>query len=141
MFFLNLMKKDIQIPKVKDVYIVAICEWNDDFMENSWYAYLLNDTDEQLDLAMIVSRAYGILDGEERKTTTFRHAFKEVAPKTAIKIELLENNVLQLNNEFMLSYFINDELFDKKFTFEANSIIESALTDLPAIPRTGIFAR
>ena len=104
------MKKDIQIPKVKDVYIVAIREWNDDFMENSWYAYLLNDTDEQLDLAMIVSRAYGILDGEERKTTTFRHAFKEVAPKTAIKIELLENNVLQLNNEFMLSYFINNEL-------------------------------
>lgn len=39
------MKKDIIIPPVKDVYIVAIQEWNDDFMENSWYVYLLNDTD------------------------------------------------------------------------------------------------
>ena len=135
------MKKDIEIPQVKDVHIVAIREWNDDFMENSWYAYLLNDTDEKLDLAMVVSRAYGIIDGEERKTATFRHAFKEVAPKTAVKIELLENNVLQLNNEFRLSYFINEKLFDKKFTFEANSITENALIDLPAIPRTGIFAQ
>lgn len=135
------MKKDIEIPQVKDVHIVAIREWNDDFMENSWYAYLLNDTDEKLDLAMVVSDAYGIIDGEERKTATFRHAFKEVAPKTAVKIELLENNVLQLNNEFRLSYFINEKLFDKKFIFKANSITENALIDLPAIPRTGIFAQ
>lgn len=135
------MKKDIEIPQVKDVHIVAIREWNDDFMENSWYAYLLNDTDEKLDLAMVVSDAYGIIDGEERKTATFRHAFKEVAPKTAVKIELLENNVLQLNNEFRLSYFINEKLFDKKFIFEANSITENALIDLPAIPRTGVFAQ
>lgn len=135
------MKKDIEIPQVKDVHIVAIREWNDDFMENSWYAYLLNDTDKKLDLAMVVSDAYGTINGEERKTATFRHAFKEVAPKTAVKIELLENNVLQLNNEFRLSYFINEKLFDKKFIFEANSITESALIDLPAIPRTGIFAQ
>ncbi|HLV47206.1 MAG TPA: hypothetical protein VKY32_09225 [Flavobacterium sp.] len=135
------MKKDIEIPQVKDVHIVAIREWNDDFMENSWYAYLLNDTDKKLDLAMVVSDAYGTINGEERKTATFRHAFKEVAPKTAVKIELLENNVLQLNNEFRLSYFINEKLFDKKFIFEANSITENALIDLPAIPRTGIFAQ
>lgn len=135
------MKKNIQIPTVKGVHIVAIREWNDDFMENSWYAYLLNDTEHKLDMPMVVSRAYGRIDGENRKTTTFRHAFKEVAPKTAIKIELLANDVLQLNNEFMLSYFIDNKLFDKKFTFEANNISESTLIDLPTISRTGIFAK
>lgn len=135
------MKKDIQIPVVKDVHIVAIREWNDDFMENTWNVYLLNDTDQQLTMAMVVSRAYGTINGEERITATFRHAFKEVEPRTAVKIELLENNVLQLNNEFAVSYFLDDKLYDKKFLFEADSITESALTDLPTIPRTGIFAK
>ena len=32
------MKKDITIPVVKDVYVAALQEWNDDFMENTWYA-------------------------------------------------------------------------------------------------------
>ena len=80
------MKKDITIPKVKNVYVAAIQEWNDDFMENSWYAYLINDSDVKLEMALVVSRAYGKINGEDRKTGTFRHAFKEVEPLSLIHI-------------------------------------------------------
>ena len=135
-----IMKKDIIIPKVVNVHIVAFQEWNDDFMENSWYAYLVNDTDDLLEVAMVVSRAYGLINGEERKTGTFRHAFAKVEPRTAVKLELLENNVLQLNNDFMLSYFANGQLFDKTFVFKTNKKKKKATADLPIINKRGVFA-
>ena len=71
----------------------------------------------------------------------FRHAFNEVAPETAIKIELLENNVLQLNNNFMLTYFLNGKLYDKNFTFEANTIKDENTTELITINRIGIIGK
>lgn len=135
------MKKDIIIPIVENVYIVAIKEWNEDFGENSWYAYLLNNTSEKLEMAMVVSNASGIINNEERKTGYFRHAFNEVLPETAIKVELLENNVLQLDNHFMLTYFLEGKLYDKKFTFEANSIKDENTTELHKINRVGVIGK
>lgn len=134
------MKKDIIIPKSEGVHVVAIQEWNDDFMEKTWYAYLINETDSKLEMAIVVSRAFGLINGEERKTGTFRHAFKEVEPNSSVKIELLENNVLQLNNEFMLTYFLDGKLYDKKFTFRTNTINEKATVELPVVNQRGILA-
>lgn len=133
------MKADIIIPKVENVHIVAIQEWSDDFQENCWYAYLLNATNEKLEMAMIVSRAYGLINGENRNTMQLRHAFATVDPQTAVKIEFLENSVLQLNNEFSLSYFIGSKMYDKKFIFKTNSINVNAQTDLPAINKRGVM--
>ena len=135
------MKKDIIIPEVENVYIVAIKEWNEDFGENSWYAYLLNNSTEKLEMAMVVSNASGTINNEERKTGSFRHAFNEVLPESATKVELLENNVLQLNNHFMLTYFLNGKLYDKNFTFEANSIKDENTTELHKINRVGVFGK
>ncbi len=135
------MKKDIIIPEVENVYIVAIKEWNEDFGENSWYAYILNNTSEKLEMAMVVSNASGIINNEERKTGSFRHAFNEVLPETAIKVELLENNVLQLDNHFMLTYFLDGKLYDKNFTFEAHSIKDENTTELQKINRFGVIGK
>lgn len=135
------MKKDIIIPEVENVYVVAIKEWNEDFGENSWYAYLLNDTSEKLEMAMVVSNASGVLNNEERKTGYFRHAFNEVASETAIKIELLENNVLQLNNHFMLTYFLKGKLYDKNFTFEANTIKDENNIEFHTVNCKGVLGK
>lgn len=135
------MKKDIIIPIVEGVHIVAFKEWNDDFLENSWYAYLVNDTDNLLEMATVVSRAYGLINGEECKTGSFRHAFAKVEPRTATKVELLENNVLQLNNEFMVAYFIGTTMFDKTFVLEANNFSDEAAVDLPVINKKGIIGK
>jgi hypothetical protein len=135
------MKKDIIIPEVENVYIVAIKEWNEDFGENSWYAYILNNSSEKLEMAMVVSSASGTINNEERKTGSFRHAFNEVLPETAIKVELLENNVLQLDNHFMLTYFLDGKLYDKNFTFEANSIKDENTTELHKINRVGVIGK
>lgn len=135
------MQKDISIPKVENVYVAAVQEWNDDFMENSWYVHLINESDAKLEMAIVVSRAYGLINGEERKTGTFRHAFKEVEPNSAVKIELLENNVLQLNNEFMVTFFIGDKLYDKTYVFRTNTINDRALVDVPVMNQKGILVK
>lgn len=135
------MKKDIEIPKSVDVFVAAVKEWNEDFQENSWYAYLINNNNEPLEMAIVVSKAYGTIDGEMRKTGTFRHAFKEIPAKSHLKIELLENNVLQLNNEFVVTYFLNNKLFDKTFVFKTNTINNKALSDIPTMKERGVLLK
>lgn len=136
------MKKDIIIPKVEDIYVVALQEWNDDFMEDTWYAYLVNDSTHTLDTAIVVSSAHGLINGEERKTSSLRHGFMEVLPNTAVKIEMIEGSVLQLANTFMLTYFIGTTLYDKTFTFAAGTVDkENATAEIPVIFKNGILAK
>lgn len=135
------MKKDIEIPKSENVFIAAINEWNDDFQENTWYAYLVNENDKPLEMAIINSRAFGLIEGEQRKTGTFRHVFAEVPANGAIKVELLENNVLQLNNEFVVTYYLNGVMYDKTFVFKTNTINVKATSDILSIDRRGVVVK
>ena len=116
------MKKDIIIPTVENVFLAAVQEWSDDFMEKVWYVYLINDSDFKLDSVMLVSKAFGTIDGEMKKTSLLRHAFMEVPSVSVVKVEMLEKSVLSLNNEFMVTFFIGDKLYDRKFIFNENSL-------------------
>lgn len=134
------MKKDIEIPTVKDVEIAAVLEWNEEFMQNTWYAYLFNNTDKDMEAILIVSQASGTIDGEERATGSFRHAFPKLAPKESQKIELLDEAVFQLNNQFLLTFFSDAKLHDKVYTFPANTISEDKLNVLKNSDKKGILA-
>jgi hypothetical protein len=135
------MKKDIIIPEVENVFLAAVQEWSDDFMEKVWYAYLVNDSDFNLDSVMIVSKAFGTIDGEMKKTSLLRHAFVEVPAVSVVKIELLEKSVLALNNEFMLTFFVADKLYDRKFIFRANSITPDYVEEVPILFVDGVIVR
>lgn len=137
--FKTIMKKDIIIPEVENVFLAAVQEWSDDFMEKVWYVYLVNDSDFNLDSVMVVSKAFGTIDGEMKKTSLLRHAFVEVPAVSVAKIEMIEKSVLVLNNEFMLTFFIGDKLYDKKFIFKANSINEGATEEVPILFVEGII--
>ncbi|MES2239869.1 MAG: hypothetical protein V4497_06360 [Bacteroidota bacterium] len=135
------MKKDITIPEVENVFIAAVQEWSDDFMEKVWYVYLVNDSDFLIESAMVVSKAFGTIDGEMKKTSLLRHAFVEVPAVSVVKIEMVEKSVLALNNEFMLTYFIGNTLYDKKFIFKANSINENDTEEVPILFVEGVIVR
>ena len=135
------MKKDIKIPTVENVFLAAIQEWSDELMEKVWYVYLVNDSDFDIDSVMIVSQAFGTLDGEMKKTSLLRHAFLQVPAVSVVKIELLETNVLRLNNEFMVTYFINNTLYDKKFIFKAQSITPDYVEEVPILFVDGVIVR
>ncbi|AWH84330.1 hypothetical protein HYN59_04005 [Flavobacterium album] len=133
------MKKDIIIPQVENVYMAAVQEWNDDFMQKTWYAYLINDSDFTLENGIVVSGASGMIDGEPRKTSMLRHAFKEIPPVSAVKIELMEDSVLVLDNQFMVTFFIGNTLYDKTYVFRANTISEENTEEVPVLFKEGIM--
>ncbi len=135
------MKKDITIPQVENVFLAAVQEWSDEFMEKVWYVHLVNDSDFDLDSVMIVSKAFGTIDGEMKKTSLLRHAFVKVPSVSVVKVELLETNVLQLNNEFMVTYFIENTLYDKKFIFRAQSITPDYVEEVPILFVDGVIVR
>ncbi|MBX9807146.1 MAG: hypothetical protein K2X95_05060 [Flavobacteriaceae bacterium] len=135
------MKKDIIISEVENVFIAAVQEWSDDFMEKVWYAYLVNDSDFNLDGVMIVSKAFGTIDGEMKKTSLLRHAYVEVPAVSVVKIEMLEKSVLVLNNEFMVTFFIGEKLYDRKFIFRANSITPDYVEEVPILFVDGVIVR
>lgn len=135
------MKQDINIPEVENVFMAVVQEWSDDFMEKVWYAYLVNDSDFQLDGVMVVSKAFGTLDGEMKKTSILRHAFNEIPAVSVAKIELIEKSLLPLNNEFMVTFFIGNTLYDKKFIFKANAIQEANQEEVPILFVEGVIVR
>ncbi|WP_418264363.1 hypothetical protein [Flavobacterium faecale] len=135
------MKADITIPEVENVFLAAVQEWNDDFMEKVWYVHLVNDSDFDIDSVMVVSKAFGTIDGEMKKTSLLRHAFVQVPAVSVVKVEMVEKSVLALNNEFMLTYFIGNTLYDKKFTFKANSINETDMEEVPILFVDGVIVR
>lgn len=133
------MKKDIIIPEVENVFVAAVQEWSDDFMEKVWFAYLVNDSDFLIESVMVVSKAFGTINGEMKKTSLLRHAFVEIPAVSVMKIEMIYKSVLALNNEFSVSYFIGNKLYDKKFIFKANSINETATEEVPILFVEGII--
>jgi hypothetical protein len=135
------MKKDITIPEVENVFVAAVQEWSDDFMEKVWFIYLVNDSDFNLDSVMVVSKAFGTVDGEMKKTSLLRHAFVEIPAVSVVKLEMLEKSVTTLNNEFMVTFFIGNTLYDKKFTFNANSISENNVEEVPILFVDGVIVR
>ncbi len=135
------MKSDIAIPKVENVFLAAVQEWSDDFMEKIWYVYIVNDSDFNVENVMVVSKAFGTIDGEMKKTSLLRHAFVNVPAVSVVKVEMIEKSVLQLNNEFMVTYFIGSTLYDKKFIFKAQSITPDYVEEVPILFVDGIIVR
>jgi hypothetical protein len=135
------MKKDITIPEVENVFVAAVQEWSDDFMEKMWFIYLVNDSDFNIESVMVVSKAFGTVNGEMKKTSLLRHAFVEIPAVSVVKVEMLEKSVTTLNNEFMVSFFIGNTLYDKKFTFNANSISENNVEEVPILFVDGVIVR
>jgi hypothetical protein len=130
------VKKDIEIPIAKDVYVAIILEWNNEFLSRDWNAYVLNDRDSQIDMVLIVSKGF---DGV-KKTTTMRHAIGVVGAKSFEKIELLQEDVLTLDNEFFVTYYADGKLYEKRFVFKKNTVTENNLTPIPLIEKEGVLA-
>lgn len=135
------MKKDIEIPEVKDIVIAIVKEYNEEFVSEAWYAYLYNNSATPIEAIMIVSQAEGDIDGHTRQSSLFRHAFKLLEPNTALKVELLDEAIFKLKNNFMLTYFQEGKLYDKTFSFDANSISEKVLQKLPFSEQNGILTK
>ncbi|CAM4159877.1 hypothetical protein [Zobellia nedashkovskayae] len=131
------MKKDIEIPIAKDVQVAIIREWNEEFLSKDWNAYITNNRADQIEMVMVVSKGFD----EERQTTTMRHSMGTILPSDFKKIELLQEEVLALDNEFFVTFFAEGKLFEKRFLFQKNTVSEKNLSTIPIIEKDGISAK
>jgi len=131
------MKSDIEIPVSKDVFVALIHEWNDEFLSKDWNAYILNNRKSPIEMALIVSKGYD----KDRRTSVMRHAIGVVAAKSFEKIEMVQDDVLTLNNEFYVTYYADNKLYERKFLFEKGTVSENNTTTIPLIEKDGILAK
>lgn len=130
------MRKDIEFPEVKEIYIAAVKEWDEDFLNQSWNVYLLNNSNLTMDVTLVVSRG----SKGERKTATLRHGLGILEPKNHRKVEFIAEEVLPFKNEFLLSFFANGKLYDRTFVFEPFSIKDENLKAIPLLDMEGVLA-
>jgi len=130
------VKKDIEIPIAKDVYVAAIHEWNEEFLSKDWNAYIINNRTTQIDMVLIVSKGYN----GERKTSLIRHAIGVVDAKSFQKIEMLQEDVLALKNEFFVTFYADDKLYEKRYIFPKNTVNQQNLSLLPIVEKEGVYA-
>jgi hypothetical protein len=132
------MKKDILHPLVEGISIAVVLE-NEDPESRTWKVYLLNQRNEAIDNVLIAAKGYGTLNGKEVKTSTLRHSLGSVAANTAVAVELIDEAVFGLANEYWLSYYLHNNLYDKKFVFMPESIVESNLIRIPLVNKPGVL--
>lgn len=127
------MKKDIDFSPVKDVHIV-IANTGD-----GWRVFLINRKKEKLENVMITSRGYGETKSEKQQTSILRHLLPFVDPGMYALVEQIDPSVFHLNNEYWVSYYINGQVYDKKFIFVPDSIVEENLTFIKELEMKGIL--
>lgn len=132
------MKKDLITPAVIDVYIAIIQETNE-LGGEEWTAYLINNRNEKLEGVLISTRGYGEIEGEPKKTATFRHSLDELEPKSFKKIESIPEELFALSNEFWLSFYLNKKMYDKKYIFLPEAISNFNSINIPVINKIGVM--
>ena len=109
--------------------------------EPEWGVYLINSKKVELKNIIIASKGYGYLNDVEVKTSTLRHFFDDLAGESFLKVEKIMPDVFGLNNEYMLTFYIDGVIHDRKYIFVPDSVVEENLIQIPLIDRPGILIR
>lgn len=132
------MKKDIDFGTVEGIS-VAIASTENPAGETTWDVYLLNNNPFPLDNVLIASKGYGLVKGEEVKTSVLRHMFERVEAKSFVKVEPIDPGIFHLNNEYWVSYYIDRQIFDKRFVFVPDSIVEENMIEIGMLQKQGVL--
>lgn len=131
------MRKDIPIPQPKNVYVVVKHEAVD--QESQWSVHLLNENSFPIKNVLMVSRGYGKTNGKEEETSVIRQLFEEVGPNSAVQIELIQTEVFHLFNEYTLTYYVDNQIYDKKCIFVPESITVENLVQIDLLDAQGVL--
>lgn len=131
------MKKDIKRPKVEDIAVAVIKDKEVDEVE--WGVYILNFKDEPIENVLVASKGYGSKDGEKVQTSILRHFIDKVEANSFSRIEPIMPNLFGLHNEYWVSFYIGRTIYDKRYVFVAESIIDTNLIKIPLMDKKGVM--
>jgi len=131
------MKKDIIIPSVSGVEMAIVYEHNAIYKTEDWNVYIINNNDINLEMVVIVSKGFG----NEKMSTVMRKKIDVLNANSFAKVEWMQPELFKLTNQFQVTFFVNNRLHDKTFTFKENTIKEGGLRMIPEIKKRGIIAK
>lgn len=133
------MRADILSPLVENVKMVVVPEKNEEGATQH-YIYLLNLREDIMEGIIITSKGYGVNEatGEKITTSMLRHSLEVLLPDEAAKIEPIMEDVFKLTNEFLISFWVEDTMYDKKFIFLPETINEKNYVTIPKMGGKGI---
>lgn len=132
------MKKDIDIPEVKNVTLAVAREKNI-LNQDEWKVYLINKNQFPIENTLVASKGYGEKEGEQQRTSTLRHFLETVPAVGFALVEPIDSTLFHLNNEYWVSYYIGSQIYDRRFVFVPDSICEENLTFIRELNMEGVL--
>jgi len=134
------MKKDAPRNVASDIALAVVNE-SDEVVEDIWNLYLLNLKQVAIDTVIIASKGFGYYEGKNVKTSVLRHKVDHLDPQKFIKIESIPTNLVGLTNEYWVSFFQENKLFEKKYVFLPETIIKDNFSQVPLINKPGVMIK
>ena len=131
------MKKDIQIPEVSGVDIAIVFEYDPLYKTDDWNVYIINQKEIDLEMVVIVLKGFN----DNNITSVLRKKIDRLAANSYAKVEFIQPELFQLNNQYQVTFFWENTLFEKTFLFPKNTIKEGALRMLPLLNKRGILSK
>lgn len=132
------MKKDIEIPEVKNIKLAVAREKNL-LNQDEWKVYLINNNSFPLENTLVASTGYGELGGELKRTSTLRHFLETVPAEGFAIIESIDPALFHLNNEYWVSYYVGTQIYDRRFVFVPGTISEENLISIKELEKEGVL--
>lgn len=138
------MLKDIPELRVEDIALAIVPDLGEDPEPNEftvWDVFLINLKKQPIHGVLVSSKGYGSLGGEEVKTSVLRHFFEELEPMSAALVEPIDRQVFGLNNEYWVSFYVGQTIYDKKYLFLPESILVDNFSHIPVLNKTGVMIK
>ncbi len=134
------MREELQGPKVENVAVAVIQEETEN-KEKIYTVFLANFRDDIMEGIIISSKGYGInvATDEKIETSMLRHCIEVLLPGEVAKIEPIMEEVFGLANEYWVSFWVNEVMYDKKFVFLPETINEKNIKYIQRMNAKGIM--
>ena len=129
------MKKDIEIPKPEGLFLVTVRVFHEELGEYVWDVFLLNAGRNTMETIMIVLRGYTA----DKKTSVMRRRLEELTPGSFARLEFLREELLDFQNEYLVTWFEGNVMYEKNFLLGPGEIREDQLSFIEQIGSEGIL--
>ena len=134
------MREELKGPKVENVAVAVVQQLGEDDV-TVYNTYLINLRDDIMEGIIITSNGFGenVETGEKIKTSMLRHCIELLLPNEAARVEPIMEEVFALTNEYWVSFWVNDTMYDKKFIFLPETIQEKNMKVIPVLGLKGVI--
>lgn len=131
------MKKDIHIPIVTGLELAIVLDKNEQDNSDEWGVYLINRKKVDLEMIVIVSQGFS----ETKTTSLFRRKIDILPANSFSKFEIMQPELFALDNRFQVTFFEDNQLHEKTYIFQAETIQKGFLRDIDILGKKGIIIK